>query len=94
MVCTHSYLGNIDVAVAGGNHAKVFLADALALSGKLCYGTKRGGLGGLTASVGVNLCVEHKDVDVFAAGNYVVETTIANVVAGTIAADNPLAALG
>ena len=47
----------------------------------------------MTAGVRVDLGVEHEDVDVFAAGQYVVETAVADVVGGTVTTDNPLAAL-
>ena len=47
----------------------------------------------LTTGVGVNLSIEHEDVDIFARSDDVVETAVADVVGGTVAANNPLTAL-
>ena len=90
MVSTHSDLSDIDVAVGGGNHAEVLLADALTLGSKLSNSTERCSLRGLATGVGVNLSIEHEDVDVLTAGDDVVETAVADVVRGTVATDDPL----
>ena len=90
----HSDLGDIDVAVALGNHTEVFLADLLTAGGKLGDSTGRGGLGALSAGVGVHLGVDDDDVHILAAGQHVVQTAESDIVAPTVAAEDPLAALG
>ena len=89
----HSHLGDIDVAVALGNHTKVFLADLLTRGGELGDGTRGSGLRALSAGVGVHLDVDDDDVDVLAAGQHVVETTESDVIAPAVAAEDPLALL-
>ena len=58
-------LSDIHIIVSRGNHAEVFLTDALVLSGKLSDSTERSSLSGQAASARVNLSVEHED-DIFA----------------------------
>ena len=89
----HSDLGDIDVAVALGNHTEVFLADLLAAGGELGDGTRGSGLRALSAGVGVHLGVDDDDVDVLAAGQHVVETAESDVIAPTVTAEDPLALL-
>ena len=93
MISAHCNLSHIDVTVSSGNHAEIFLADALALSRELCNRAKRRCLRSLTARVGINLCVEHKDIHILTGSNHMVKTTVADVVACTVATDNPLTAL-
>ena len=89
----HSHLGDIDVAVALGNHTEVFLADLLTRGGKLGDSTRGSGLRALSAGVGVHLGVDDDDVDVLAAGQHVVQTAESDIVAPTVAAEDPLALL-
>ena len=93
VVGAHGDLCHIHISVGGGDHAQVFLADALALGGKLCDGAERCGLRCLAAGVGVHLGVEHKDVDVLTRCDDVVETAVADVVGCAVATDDPLRAL-
>ena len=58
----HGDLGDIDVAVALGNHTEVFLANLLTRGGELGDSTCRGGLRALSAGVGVHLGVDDDDV--------------------------------
>ena len=87
----HSHLRHIDVAVALGNHTKVFLADLLAAGSKLGDSAGRGGLRALSAGVGVHLGVD--DVDILAAGQDVVEAAESDIIAPTVTAEDPLALL-
>ena len=89
----HSDLGDIDVAVALGNHTEVFLADLLAAGGELGDSAGRGGLRALSAGVGVHLGVHDDDVDVLAAGQDVVQTAESDVIAPAVTAEDPLALL-
>ena len=58
---------HVDVAVGHGHQAEVLLGHLLARRGELGGGAERGRLGRLAAGVGVDLGVEHQDVDVAAA---------------------------
>ena len=89
----HSDLRHIDVAVALGNHTEVFLADLLTRGGELGDSAGRGGLGALSAGVGVHLGVDNDDVDILAAGQDVVQTAESDVIAPAVAAEDPLALL-
>ena len=89
----HGDLGDIDVAVALGNHTEVFLANLLTRGGELGDSTCRGGLGALSAGVGVHLGVHDDDVDVLAAGQDVVETAEADIITPAVTAEDPLALL-
>ena len=93
VVCTHCNLSDIDVAVGGGNHAEVLLADTLTLGSELSDSTERRSLGSLATGVGVNLRVEHEDVHIFACSDDVVETAVTDVIGSTVTTDDPLAAL-
>ena len=90
VVGTHGDLGHIDVAVGGLHQTEVLLAHALATGGKLSDGAERRGLGRLATGVGIDLRVEHEDVDVLTLGEDVVETTVADIVGSTITTDDPL----
>ena len=89
----HSHLRHIDVAVALGNHTEVFLADLLAAGGELGNSAGRGGLRALSAGVGVHLGIDDDDVDILAAGQDVVEAAESDIIAPTVAAEDPLALL-
>jgi hypothetical protein len=43
----------------------------------------------LAAGVGVNLGIEHEDVDVASAGEHVIEAAVADVISPAVAADDP-----
>ena len=89
----HSYLGDIDVAVALGDHTEVFLADFLTGGGELGDSAGGGSLRRLSAGVGVHLGVHDDDVHILAAGQDVVETAESDVIAPTVTAEDPLALL-
>ena len=61
------HAGDVHVAVAHGHQAQVLLGDGLAGGGELGGRAERRGLGRLAAGVGVDLGVQHQDVDVAAA---------------------------
>ena len=70
-----------------------FLPDRLAGRRELGRRAERRRLRLLAAGVGVDLGVEHQDVDVAAAGEHVVEPAVADVVGPAVAADQPHALL-
>ena len=94
VVGTHRDLRHINVTVGRGDETEVLLSDALTAGGKLRHGTRRRRLRRLTAGVGVNLRVEDENVHIFAAGDHVVETAVANVVGCAVTTDDPLRTLG
>ena len=61
----------------------------LAAGGELGDRAARGGFGGLAAGVGVDLRIEHQDVDVAAGGDDVIEAAVADVVGPAVAAHDP-----
>ena len=90
---THGNLCNIDVAVALGNHAEVFLADLLTRGSELGNSASGSSLGGLSTSVGVNLGIDNDYVDIFARSEDVVETAESDIIAPTVTTEDPLALL-
>ena len=66
-----------------------FFARLLTSGGELCHLTDVGGLGSLTAGVGINFGIEDEDVDVFAGCQYVVYAAEADVVCPAVAAEDP-----
>ena len=81
-------LGHVDVAVAHGDQAQVLLGDVLA-GRRRTWPTAPSGvaLDCLAAGVGVDLGVEHEDVDVAVGGEHVVEAAVADVVGPAVAAE-------
>ena len=88
-VGAHSDLSNVNVAVAHSHHAEVFLLYALAVGGELRDRAGRSRLGSLTAGVGVNFGIQNEDVDVFAAGEDVIQSAVADIVCPAVAAEDP-----
>ena len=89
LACAHCALCDVDVAVAHRHHAEVLLLGALTCGRELGDGAGRRGLGGLTAGVGIDLGIEHKDVDVFVLSEDVVQTAVTDIVSPAVAADDP-----
>ena len=85
-------MSNIYITVSSSHQTEVFLAYTLTGGSKLGDSAYRSSLGRLTACVGVNLSIQNEDVNVLAAGDYVVETAVADVVRSTVTTDDPLAA--
>ena len=71
-VGAHSHLGHIDVAVGHGDLRQALLRHCLAGRGKLSHLADVGGLGGLSAGVGVHLGIKDEDVHILAGGQHVV----------------------
>ena len=94
VVGPHGDLRHVNVTISGGDEAEVLLSDALTAGGKLGHGTRRRSLGGLAAGVGVNFGVEDENVHIFAAGDHVVQSAVANVVGSAVTTDDPLRTLG
>ena len=70
--------------------AKIFLLHIFTACSELCNSTCRCSLGGLSACVGVNLCIEYHDVDVFAGSKNVVNTAESDIVCPSVTAEDPL----
>ena len=81
--------GDIDVSVAHAHEAHVLLVGLLAAGGELGDGRGRGGLGGLSAGVGIDFRVEDEDVDVAVLGDDVVDAAVADVVGPAVTTDDP-----
>ena len=88
-VSAHGYLSHIHIAVAHGDLSQRLLLGLLTGSGELCHLADVGGLGSLTAGVGVDLGIEDEDVDVLAGSQNVVHAAEADVVGPAVAAEDP-----
>ena len=93
-VGAHGDLSHIDIAVAHGDLSQALLGSGLTGSGELGHSAEVGGLGSLTAGVGVDLGIEDHDVHVLAGSQNVVQTAEADVVSPAVAAEDPDGLLG
>ncbi len=93
-VGAHGDLGHVDITVGHGNLREGLRLGLLAGSRELCDLADVGSLGSLSAGVGVDLGVEHEDVDVFAGGEDMVDAAEADVVSPAVAAEDPDGLLG
>ena len=75
---------DIDITVGHGDVAQVLLRQILTLGSEFRNRGTRGGLGSLTAGVGVNFGIQDEDVDVAAGSQNVVNTTVTNIVSPTV----------
>ena len=84
---------NIHIAVGHCDLGEGFGLYLLASRRKLCDLTDVGGLGGLTAGVGVNLGVEYEDIHILSGGKHMVNAAEADVEGPAVAAEYPAALL-
>jgi len=88
-VGAHGDLRHIDVAVGHGHLGQRLGLDLLAGRCELADLADIGGLGSLSAGVGVNFGVEHEDVDVLAGGEHMVNAAVAYIKGPAVAAEYP-----
>ena len=93
VICTHSDLSNVYIAVAHCDACHIFLLYFLTTGSELCYSTRLCGLGSLSACVGVNLGIEYHDVDILAACKYMVNTAESDIVCPSVTTEDPLGLL-
>ncbi len=89
-VSTHGDLCYIYITIAHSDRSQVFLLGLFTTSCELCYCTSRGSFGRLSTCVGVNLCIEYHDVDVFAGSKYVVNAAESDIVSPSVTTEDPL----
>ena len=89
IVCTHGNLGHVNITVCHGDLSQVFLFHYFTCSGKLCHLSGLGSLGGLAAGIGINFGVEYQDIDVFTAGNDVIQAAVTDIIGPAVAAEHP-----
>src|SRR5690242_676398 len=89
IAASHGDAGDVDGAVADGFEREIFFGGALASGGELGDGSARRSLGHLTAGVGVNLRIKHKNFYVVTRAKDVVQATRADIVSPAITADEP-----
>ena len=85
----HRHAGDVDVAVAHGDQAEIFLARRFAAGGEFRDRAARRGFAHLAAGVGINFRVHDQHVDLVAAGEDVIQAAVADVVGPAVAAENP-----
>ena len=74
-------------------YAMMRLGPLLAAGGKFRHRGARSGFGRLTPGVGIDLGIEDEHIHVAAAGQYVIEAAVADVIGPTVSADDPNAFL-
>src|SRR5699024_10923727 len=87
-------LRDIDVTVGHADLGQALLADFLAGGRELADLADVGGLGSLSAGVGVHLGVEDHHVDVVAGRQDMIQAAVADVIRPAVAAEDPEALLG
>src|SRR5699024_8642371 len=93
-VSAHGDLSNIYIAIAHGDRSHVFLLHFFTACCELSDRTGRRSLGGLSASIGVNLCIEYHNVDVASACENMVNAAESDIVSPSVTAEDPLGFLG
>ena len=83
-------LSYVDVTVCSLHQTEILFADTLTLSSELCDSTEWSRLRRLTTSVRVNLSIEYQDVNILTRSQYVVETTVTDIIRSTVTTDDPL----
>ena len=92
LVSTHSDLCNIYITVSSSHQTEVFLTYALTSSSELSDSTYRSSFRRLTTCVRVNFSIQNEDVNVLTGSDYMVKTTITDIVRSTVTTNDPLAA--
>ena len=92
-VCAHGDLRHVDVAIAHGDLGKALALELLAGSRELRDLADVGGLGRLSAGVGIDLSVEDEHVHVLVLRQDMVQAAEADVVGPAVAAEDPAALL-
>ena len=90
LVGTHSYLCNIYIAISSSNHTKVFFTNTFSGSGEFSNSTDRGSFRSLTTGIRIYFRIENEDIYILTGSDDMVETTITDIIRGTITTDNPL----
>ena len=93
-VGTHSDLGHVHIAVLHGDLGKALLLHFLTGCGKLADLADVGGLGSLSAGVGIDLSIKDEDVHILLGGDNVIQSAVADVVGPAIATEDPHGLLG
>ncbi len=91
---THSDLCYIHISIGHSDLCKILLADCLTGSRELSYLTNIGGLGSLSAGVGVNLGIKYHYIDIFAGSDNMIKSAEANVISPAVSAEYPYGLLG
>ena len=92
-ISAHGDLSNIYIAIAHSDCRQILLLHFLTACRELRNRAGRSRLGGLSAGVGVNLGVVNHDIDVLAAGQYMVNAAEADIISPSVAAEYPLGLL-
>ena len=93
-VSTHRDLCYVYIAIAHCDGSHIFLLGFFTASCELSDCTCRCRFRGLSACVGVNLCIEYHNVDVTSACENMVNTTESDIVSPSVTTEDPLGFLG
>jgi cation transport ATPase len=91
VLCSHGNAGYIHVAITHRDQAQIFLGYAFAARRKFGNRTKWSCLGTLSASVGIDLCIQQQDFDITSASEHMIEAAVTDVVSPAVSTDNPYA---
>ena len=80
LISAHGDLCYIYIAIAHCHSGQILLNGLLTVGSELSDSAFRSSLGGLSACVGVNFCVEAEYVDILAGSQNVVDTAVADIV--------------
>ena len=94
LISAHGDLCYIYIAIAHCHSGQILLNGFLTVCGELCDSAFRSSLGGLSACVGVNFCVEAEYVDILAGSQNVVNTAVADIECPAVTAEDPVGLLG
>ena len=90
LVCAHSNLCNVYIAIGHSHHTQVFFLHSLTGCSELSNCTNGCRFGCLTACVGVNFCIQYQNVYIFAGCQYVVQTAVTDIVSPAVTTEDPL----
>ena len=93
LIGAHIHLCDVDVAIGDRHHAEILLLRLFPRRSELRDRSRRGRLRCLSARVGVDLGIEHHDVDILARCKHMVKAAIADVICPSVTAEDPLRAL-
>ena len=94
IIGAHGNLRHIDITITHGNRRQVFLFDLFSSCRKLSNRSKRRGFRGLPSGIGINFRIKHKNINVSAACQHMIQTAKSNIIGPAVTAKNPFGFFG
>src|SRR5215211_5339077 len=89
IIGTHGDTSDIDITIRHRDQTQILLGQALATHSEFRNCRTGSGLTRLATSVRIHFRIKHQDVDVTPACQYMVETTVADIIGPAVTTDNP-----